>query len=153
MKTFSKHVLITFMALLWVCCSEGVETDKQQLADADIAFANMARQEGVGTAFIAYADSNAIIMQNDQLPLKGITDIAKVYAKVPADLMLTWYPEKAEIADSGDLGYTFGKYTLKHQSTTESGHYVTIWKKNKSGKWKYVLDTGTKNPEADTTSH
>lgn len=145
----SSGKLIFLIIIISAGCTRQNEANEQILIDTDIAFADMAKQEGVGAAFIAYADSNAIIMQNGQLPLKGIKDIAAVYKNTPAHLMLSWHPEKAEIAASGDLGYTFGKYTLSSSNMTEHGHYVTIWKKNNSGKWKYVLDTGTKNPEAE----
>ncbi|MBL6447275.1 DUF4440 domain-containing protein [Fulvivirga sp. 29W222] len=148
MRAYNKFLLTSLVAII-AGCTKLTEADKQVLTKTDLEFADMAHQIGVGAAFIAYADSNAIIMQNGQLPLKGIANIASLHKNTPTDLKLSWHPEKVEVASSGDLGYTFGKYTLTHMQTTEHGHYVTIWKKDKSGKWKYVLDTGTKSPDAD----
>lgn len=149
MKVFNRCTFILLISLGPLSCQLKSMADEQVLIDTDLAFADMAEQQGVGAAFIAYADSNAIIMQNERFPLKGISEITTVYANTPADLSLSWHPEKAEISGSGDLGYTFGRYSLSHQNTSEEGHYVTIWKKGKDGKWKYVLDTGTQNPEAE----
>jgi len=58
---------------------------------------------------------------------------------------------KAEIARSGDLGYTYGNYefitmdSLQKESKTY-GNYVTIWKRQADGSWKYVLDGGVSTP-------
>jgi ketosteroid isomerase-like protein len=31
---------------------------------------------------------------------------------------------------------------MKDSASTSKGTYVTIWRKQKDGKWKFVLDTG-----------
>jgi ketosteroid isomerase-like protein len=43
---------------------------------------------------------------------------------------------------SGDLGYTYELFTVTAKDTTMQGTYVSIWKKQKDGNWKFVLDTG-----------
>jgi hypothetical protein len=40
------------------------------------------------------------------------------------------------------LGYTYGNYQLKMDTLIEKGTYVSIWKKDENGHWKYVLDSG-----------
>ncbi|GAA0890343.1 hypothetical protein GCM10009122_00210 [Fulvivirga kasyanovii] len=131
MKVFNRFTALALISIGAISCQPNGSADEQVLIDTDLAFADMAEQQGVGAAFIAYADSNAIIMQNGRFPLKGISEITTVYANTPTDLSLVWQPEKAEISGSGDLGYTFGQYTFSNQNTTEKGHYVTIWKKDK----------------------
>jgi ketosteroid isomerase-like protein len=69
----------------------------------------------------------------------------------PADLSLTWSPVKAEMAGSGDLGYTYGNYVLKSKDkdgklVTEYGKYTSIWKKQKDGSWKVMVDMGNSSP-------
>jgi ketosteroid isomerase-like protein len=69
----------------------------------------------------------------------------------PADLSLAWTPVKAEMAGSGDLGYTYGNYVLKSKDkegklVTEYGKYTSIWKKQKDGSWKVVVDMGNSSP-------
>lgn len=48
----------------------------------------------------------------------------------------------AEAADSGDLGYTYGKYrALTSEEGAEEGHYVRVWKRaSGTGPWRLVLD-------------
>ena len=55
---------------------------------------------------------------------------------------LTWKPDGGEIATSGDLGFTYGIYKLEMKDTVLKGTYVSIWKKQTDGKWKFVLDSG-----------
>ena len=69
----------------------------------------------------------------------------------PADLSLSWAPVKAEMASSGDMGYTYGYYVLKSKDkagklVTRYGKYTSIWKKQQDGSWKVVLDMGNSSP-------
>ena len=59
--------------------------------------------------------------------------------KVPG-FSLTWIAEKAEVSNSGDLGYSTGTYTATFGETTDKGKYVTIWRKQSDGSWKVVED-------------
>jgi ketosteroid isomerase-like protein len=58
------------------------------------------------------------------------------------------------MAASGDLGYTFGNYVLKAKDkdgkpVVEYGKYATVWKKQKDGSWKVVMDMGNSSPSAN----
>jgi ketosteroid isomerase-like protein len=71
----------------------------------------------------------------------------KFFSKPDSGYTLTWQPLYADIAQSGELGYTFGIYELKSKNQEgkemlENVTYVSIWKKDQSGNWKFVLDTG-----------
>ncbi len=66
---------------------------------------------------------------------------------------LTWEPLHAEVAASGDLGYTWGEYRLS-VSTSEGprtivGKYATIWRREPEGGWRVVMDTGSPNRPPD----
>jgi ketosteroid isomerase-like protein len=65
--------------------------------------------------------------------------------------LLEWEPEHASISASGDLGYTFGRYTAHRTGEDGSdvireGRYITIWHKQPDGTWKVALDTGVPDP-------
>jgi ketosteroid isomerase-like protein len=63
---------------------------------------------------------------------------------------LIWQPIFAFAGAAGDLGFTTGPWELKKGNDQPSlgyGHYVTIWSKQRDGKWKIALDVGTENPE------
>ena len=57
-------------------------------------------------------------------------------------IVLTWEPLNGEISSSGDLGFTYGTYTLKAGDKQSRGTYVSVWKRDVVGRWKWVLDTG-----------
>jgi ketosteroid isomerase-like protein len=73
----------------------------------------------------------------------------------PEGTTLTWTPIKAEMAASGDLGYTYGNYiyTAKNKEgklVTSYGKYTSIWKKQKDGEWKVVVDVGNSSPDPNS---
>jgi ketosteroid isomerase-like protein len=64
---------------------------------------------------------------------------------------LTWTPVYADMAASGDLGYTYGTFEFRSKDkdgkpTVEYGKYASIWKKQKDGSWKVVMDMGNASP-------
>jgi len=64
---------------------------------------------------------------------------------------LTWTPVKADMAASGDLGYTYGNYVFTARDkdgklVASYGKYTSIWKKQKDGQWKVVVDMGNSSP-------
>jgi ketosteroid isomerase-like protein len=65
---------------------------------------------------------------------------------------LSWVPEHAEVAASGDLAVTRGHYRITGHVTEEGtgdakGYYVTVWRRGGDGQWQVVCDVGTP-PEA-----
>ena len=47
----------------------------------------------------------------------------------------------AEAARSGDLGYTWGTFTVgPAQKPTEKGFYVRVWQRERNGQWNVVMD-------------
>ncbi len=71
----------------------------------------------------------------------------KVWASYFADatFSISWKTVHAEVAKSGDLGFTAGTYEASFKGpagkmVTEKGKYVTTWKKQKDGTWKAIHD-------------
>jgi ketosteroid isomerase-like protein len=69
----------------------------------------------------------------------------------PEGTLLTWTPVKADMAASDDLGYTYGNYVFKSKNKegkieTSYGKYMSVWKKQKDGSWKVVVDMGNSSP-------
>jgi len=61
----------------------------------------------------------------------------------------------ADMAASGDLGYTYGTYVFTSKNkegklVASYGKYTSIWKKQKDGQWKVVVDMGNSSPEPTT---
>ena len=118
--------------------------DKLELMDVDRAFSKMSEEQGMRNAFLEFIDSNGILLRPDNLPIAGADAIDYLIRQNDSGYTLKWEPRNGAVAKSGELGYTYGIYALKpsNKDTLIYGTYVSIWKKEKSGKWKYVLDTG-----------
>ena len=61
---------------------------------------------------------------------------------IPAgpDGKLAFSPIGGDVAKSGELGYTFGKYELVgSENKKETGHYTHIWKRDERGRWTIVM--------------
>lgn len=145
------------ISLFVLSCSEKKEAasepvnEKIALIQADKAFSAMSVQKGMKAAFIEYIDSNGVLLKRDHLPIIGANAIDFLVSQEDSGYTLNWQPHNAFVARSGDLGYTYGVYALhpKNMDTVLYGTYVSIWKKQRDGSWKFVLDTG--NEGIDST--
>ena len=53
----------------------------------------------------------------------------------------------AEAARSGDIGYTWGSYTVgPAQKPTQKGFYVRVWQRERNGQWNVVMDVLQPDP-------
>jgi ketosteroid isomerase-like protein len=61
-------------------------------------------------------------------------------------------PAKADVAASGDVGYTSGSYAVTMTGGAEKGKYVVVWKKQANGEWKVIEDifNADENPVPST---
>lgn len=131
---------------------EILERNKADLINTDIEFYNVSQKSGTGRAFIDFADDSTVLLRQDSFPIIGKSNVINLYdGRENKVTPLKWKPVKAEVSSDGTLGYTYGnwKYTAKDKSGKEEtlyGNYVTIWKKQRDGKWKYILDGGNTTP-------
>ncbi len=122
------------------------EADK--LLATDIEFAKKSVESGAAEAFHAFLDADAIQFPANSLPVRGNDSI---YAMMKGGTsVLRWTPREAHVSASGDLGYTWGYYTVTpaDSSPPRHGKYVNVWKKQPGGLWKVVIDIGNPGPAA-----
>jgi len=112
------------------------------MQQADVDFSNVSKEKGMRKAFLEYLEDDGVLLRPNHYPILGADAIEFISSVNDSSFSLTWRPSGADVAQSGDMGYTYGVYTLKSADTTLHGTYVTVWHKNKEGKWKFVLDTG-----------
>ena len=64
---------------------------------------------------------------------------------------LEWYPAVADLALSGDLGFTTGRWVCTLAGGGQSqGHYLTLWKRDAGSDWRVQFDaTGSSPAPAD----
>ena len=118
--------------------------DAGEVRRADSAFAALSVASGAKTAFVAYAAENAISFGGGVQLNEGREAIGAAFNEFPAGAVLEWWPVAAQVAPSGDLGCTVGEAriaSLKHYSK-----YLTIWRRQLDGSWKFVADGGNVRP-------
>jgi ketosteroid isomerase-like protein len=149
-----KKIQILALSVMFASCSQkasdDVESQKTAIINADKAFSAMSAEKGMREAFLAFAAEEVIKPQDGRQPVVGRESLVRSFEGVPPrDFVLTWEPLKADAA--GGLGYTFGNWTRKSKTnagsdTTVYGNYISIWKRQDDGSWKYVFDSGNSTP-------
>jgi ketosteroid isomerase-like protein len=146
MKTFFLIFVLTFCLLS--CTPKKQVPDPQVLLDADLAFSDYSAKNGIHEAFIEFAHDSVVLLKPKRMPIVGKPSLIESYiGKSDSGIVLTWKPAQAIIAESGELGFTYGFWLSVSQTDTSRGTYLTIWKKNENGKWKYIADTGNEGLE------
>jgi len=114
----------------------------KELMTVDRAFSALSKERGMNRAFLSYVAEDAVMLSPNKMPIAGKDKINALFQRNDSDKEFTWEPLYADIAESGELGYTYGTYTITTDGETQKGTYVSIWKKDSGGKWKFVLDSG-----------
>lgn len=144
-KLYSIAAAFLIAAILLPSCDVKKEEPKsvstQEIMNADIAFSDMSRQIGMKKAFLQYIDNEGVLLRPDHLPIIGADAIDYISVLSDTAYKLSWKPMHAEIAKSGELGYTYGVYKLELNDTILKGTYVNIWKKESDGEWKFVVNS------------
>ena len=119
---------------------------KDEVFKTEKDFENHVKTKGMMEAFYFYADNNAVIKRDDNYLIKGKDEIKKHFSN-PKYLKaaVSWTPDFIDVSNDGGMAYTYGKYiwTVKDslgKTTTSTGIFHTVWKKQKDGSWKYVWD-------------
>ncbi len=119
-------------------------SDPGELLHADSAFAALSVTSGVKHAFLAFSAEEAISFGGGSEMTRGRQAIGAAFDGFPAGAVLEWWPVAAEIAPSGDLGCTVGE--TKIASLNHYSKYLTIWRRQPDGTWRFVADGGSARP-------
>jgi ketosteroid isomerase-like protein len=159
-----KNFLILLPAILIAACNQpasnttaqkSTNTDslRTELMNTDKAWNNASLQKGYFHSRSDFVADDGIELSENEMPLVGkqaVTDYATSHSD--SALKVQWVPLRAEIAASGDLGYTYGSYSNQFKTTSGKdtlvyGAYVTVWKKQPDGSWKFLADGGVSTPQ------
>jgi ketosteroid isomerase-like protein len=117
------------------------------LRELEAEFMKAAAEHG-SAGYMSYYADDAVELPNGGSAIQGKVNIAKGMGFLDdKNNHLTWSPVGADISSSSDLGYTYGTYEFSSMGkdgkpVVEHGKYTSIWKKQKDGTWKVVLDMG-----------
>ena len=149
-----KKVICVTLLLAFVALASAQQANEksalQSMIDTELAFARMAAEQGTRPAFMAFIAEDGILFR--PRAVKGKQWMVD-HPLPPSDKrpLLSWYPSVAGIAAAGDMGYTTGpwkfKGDIKDANPSAFGNFLTIWKKQADGSWKFAIDLGISNPQ------
>jgi ketosteroid isomerase-like protein len=116
----------------------------------------MATAIGTGRAFGEFAAETAQIFSAPGELITGPRAISESFGGSDDKTSLVWHPVAGEVAKSGDLGFTVGNAVFNGlradgAAVTRYSKYLTVWRKQRDGSWKYVVDGGSARPPEGTT--
>jgi ketosteroid isomerase-like protein len=118
---------------------------------ADTEFSRDATRFGTGEAFGRYAAEDAQIFSAPGEFITGPGAIRQSFGPPTRQSAAAWHPVFGEISEAGDLGFTVGNavFTSQRENATpvvRHSKYLTVWKKQRDGTWRYVVDGGSARP-------
>lgn len=114
------------------------------LAEADNRLNSRLPGEGSAAAYRGALAPHARLHRTGHSPASG-RDAAARWLEQHAPAMTATHGA-SDAAESADLGYTYGTYEVKKE-TTESGAYVRVWQRDSAGTWWIVADVTQPAPK------
>jgi ketosteroid isomerase-like protein len=126
------------VALLIPLAAQAQSKLVQEVVTAEKAFSTQSAQTSIEAALLA--NSTAASLSSENGKLANAQNMWRSRPSRPGRKM-TWYPVLADAAQSGDLGYTTGPWTQFQNGRPDlAGEYVTVWRKQLDGKWKFAVN-------------
>lgn len=147
-----------FILILVVCLivnmAAQAQSALQEMVKTEQAFSKMAEEKNTRDAFMAFIADDGLLFRPGAV--NGKKWMIEHPVPPPKDTdkkpLLAWQPKFAGMAASGDLGFTTGpweaKEDIKDEKPQAHGHFVTVWKKQADGSWKFVVDLGISHPQS-----
>ena len=114
------------------------------------AFSRMSEEKGTRESFAEFIAEDGILFRPKAVRGKEWMKQNPLALSTSRPL-LVWQPIFAGISRARDLGYSTGpwqyKNDIKDAKPSAFGNFMTVWKKQADGKWKFVVDLGISNPE------
>jgi ketosteroid isomerase-like protein len=134
--------------------SVNMEQERAALLAADREWSQSVKDSDKFTSYFA---PDATMRPPGMPAATGIAAIKAGFAQAAATpgFSLTWTAAKADVATSGEVGYTTGTYKATMGGSAEDGTYVTVWKRQPDRSWKVSEDIATPSayPQAPASQH
>jgi len=144
--------LIVILILLSFTLVVQAQSALKDMVETEQAFSKMAEEQNTRDAFLAFIADDGLLFRPGAV--NGKKWMLEHPAPPPTDKkpLLAWQPAYAGMAASGDMGFTTGPWEAKADINDEKpqgyGHFVTVWKKQADGTWKFVVDLGISHPQS-----
>ncbi|MGH7589434.1 MAG: YybH family protein [Gemmatimonadota bacterium] len=120
-----------------------------ELIEVDREFARSMAEGGLDAWVEHFAPEGAMISGQGEITGEPYIRAAMAPVLTDSTVVFTWTPQRARVAESGELGYTVGDYRISRRDsmdqvaeTLDRGKYVSIWRRQPDGTWKVVVDIG-----------
>ncbi|MDF1506178.1 DUF4440 domain-containing protein, partial [Roseisolibacter sp. H3M3-2] len=116
----------------------------REITARDLAFSALSAARGLATGFSTFAAPDGALLAG----VFGPDAIRAAQSPTPPGPGSGWAPVGAEVAASGDLGFTVGNATFHPAGGGAPAYskYLSIWKRQPDGAWLYVMDGGSARP-------
>jgi ketosteroid isomerase-like protein len=124
----------------------------EAMADTEREFARRAIVVGWKQAFIEFFSDSAVGYDGESVgPAK---EQIRANPDPPKDHQLLWEPRYGDVARSGELGYLTGPsrniLPSRNHGQPRHGVYASVWKRERDGSFRVVIDVGINTPRAAT---
>ena len=131
--------------------TDDLDTEKRRLLNTDKQFAKMSLEKGAAEAFKSFLTKDAMGMSPGKHPVIGSEKLYEEMKVGQEKYTLSWEPQRAEVASSEDMGWTWGTYVLtltddESQEQKHYGKYLNVWERQDDGQWKVAVDMGNSSP-------
>ena len=120
---------------------------KAEVAAMEDAFCATAKQQGLLAAFSHFAAPDVAFVDTDPRRWRGLAAVQQRMGPDQPGVTLTWSALFTDVSDDGTLGYNYGRYEYRGpgpdgKEHIGTGFFLTIWKRQPDGTWRYVMDNG-----------
>jgi ketosteroid isomerase-like protein len=136
------------VALLCGCAHRvDVAKERKALMDADTQFARDTAERGV-EGWVSWFTDDGTMYPPARDAIEGRAAIREQMVDLhdprsgQGGLRLDWQPIRAEVSESGELGWTTGTSKVVTNAGMRQGRYITVWRKQADGSWKVWADLG-----------
>ena len=150
MKRIYTLIVLLMCVSLIVAQTPGKSSPIATMVETERAFSRASKAKGSNAAFRDFIAEDGILFRPKAVKGK---EWLIAHPPPPSDKRpwLHWEPSFAFMARSGDMGYTFGPWEyradIKDAEPVAFGHFLTVWKKQSDGSWKFAVDLGISHPK------
>ena len=119
---------------------------RKALQEAQQKFAAAAKRD-LAAALVSVASDDIRIYRDGVFPSSGKDAIASILDERRSEMSLEQMG--GDMSSSGDIAYTYGKYSITRAQGGAQGFQVQIWRTDARGAWKIIIDLQKDLPAAE----